>query len=50
MRELIATVYGLSWQVGRARRRMGPLDATGQETVAPVAIQRPLGRVGPTLA
>jgi hypothetical protein len=50
MRELIATVYGPSWQVGRARRRIGPMEAIGQETAAPVAIGPPPGRVGPTLA
>jgi hypothetical protein len=50
MRELIATEYGPSWQVGLPRRRKGPIDATCQKTVVPVAVWSLRWRIKSTLA
>ena len=49
MHELIATEYGPSWQ-GRPRRRKGPMDATCQKTVVPVAVWSLRRRIRSTLA
>jgi hypothetical protein len=48
MRELMATVYGLSSR--GERRRMEPTDATGLERVVLVTVRPPSGRVVQTLA